>query len=253
MKDIVDAITEFRQFFILLSKDQWFITVCNIQELQKLIASCGSSHNEDWEYSISKLAFNDIYLDRHVRPHALPHALKSGYAQSKLLLSVACSCKTRTDEAKIVDPISTLAVKFVVQVDYLEGDESKTSQNSWHLDKHDPTKGTNTSHPLYHYEFGGTEITKSYDFNYGDMLLIDTPRLMHPPLDIVLAIDFIIKHYYKQTDHISLTGNPLYQRYISNARHRVWKPYTVLLASNFQEFGQYEIDSTYAKNIIDCD
>ncbi len=257
MTEVIDAKVEFRNFFILLAQNRWFNKIVNQKELEKIISTCRKNDDDTWEYSLTKLEFKNINIERHTRPLKVNKLANAGEGIAKVLLSVSCHCNSGHNEEKIEDPIKSLATKFIVQFEYIEDgkpDELKIIQSSWHLDKHSPEKPPDSSHPLYHYEFGGTEITKDIDFNFGDFFLIDTPRIMHPPLDIVLAIDFIIKNYYKKEDHISLTGQELYKRYVKNAQFRIWKPYAISFASNFYEFGEATIiDRIYSQNILHCE
>jgi hypothetical protein len=254
MGTISDAKTEFRQLQILLRKNTWFNKVCDFKQLEKINATSGGSREVRWDYSISKLEFKNIHLKRHLRPSFLTEKIKNNKGASKLILSVACSCDVNADEKVIVDPIHALATKILIKVEHWDDPaDKKLSQCCWHLDKHDPKKVTETSHPLYHYEFHGSELAKTEDFNYGDFIIVDAPRLMHPPMEIVLAIDFVLKNYYKFEDHKVLTEQVQYKRYIKNAQLRIWRPYAILFASNYHDFsGSYAIDSTYAQNILHC-
>ena len=257
MIEVIDAKVEFRNFYILLAQNKWFNKIANQKELEKIISTCNKNDTNTWKYNLTKFEFKNINIDRHTRPLKVNKLHSAGLGFAKVLLSVSCNCNSVNNDAKIEDPIIELATKLVIQFEYIEEgkpDEFKVIQSSWHLDKHSPDNAVESSHPLYHYEFGGTEINKDIDFNFGDFFLIDTPRIMHPPLDIVLAIDFIIKNYYKKEDHISLTGQKLYKRYIKNAQLRIWKPYAISFASNFHDFGEDTIvDGSYSQNILHCE
>lgn len=257
MIEVIDAKVEFKRFYILLAQNKWFNKIANQKDLEKIVSTCRKNDDDIWEYALTKFEFNNINIERHTRPLKVNKLARDGNGIAKLLLSVSCHCNSRNNDEKLEDPIKTLSTKFIIQFEYIEDespDEFKVIQSSWHLDKHSPDKHIEFSHPLYHYEFGGTEITKDSEFNFGDFFLIDTPRIMHPPLDIVLAIDFIIKNYYKKEDHISLTGQELYKRYVKNAQLRIWKPYAISFASNFYDFGEsVKVDSIYTKNILHCE
>lgn len=128
---------------------------------------------------------------------------------------------------------------------------------SWHLDKHirsendNDGKGKGFIHPEYHFNMGGFALTKETDFNFGQVLLIDTPRLLHPPLDIVLSIDFILKNFYGIRVK-NLTDSNQYRTIISNAKERLWRPFYIALASHWESprFNDLDIEVNYANNII---
>src|SRR5690606_10190530 len=217
---------------------------------------CNRSSDDRWEYNLVNLEFKKIDIKRHVRPLHLAKLANNGDALAKLVLNLSCTNKLNYDPNIIEDPIENLAIKFVVKLEYYDNslNDLKLSQSSWHLDKHDASKVVNTIHPLYHYEFGGSELTKSEEFNFGDFFLIDSPRIMHPPMDIILAIDFVIKNFYTFKDHSKLTSKTLYQRHVDNARKRVWRPYIISLASHFHDFkDEYKMDKVFARNILQCD
>lgn len=255
--ELIDAKVEFRDFFILLSRNPWFNKIANFHDLQKVVKTCNKTDDNKWEYNLVKFEFKNINIDRHIRPTKVNNIAKSGDGTAKVLLSVYCCCNSSNDIDENEDPIINLATKINIQFEFLDdekADDCKILQSSWHLDKQGAGKKVNSSHPLYHYEFGGTEITKDNEFNFGDFFLIDAPRIMHPPLDIVLAMDFVIKNYYKVEDHSALTNQEKYRQYIKNAQIRLWRPYALSLASNFYDFaGTIKINSGYAKNILHCD
>ncbi|MDP1843378.1 MAG: hypothetical protein Q8K64_08155 [Sediminibacterium sp.] len=256
MCEVIDAKVEFKNFFILLTQNSWFNKIANGRELEKIVSTCNKNENDNWQYNLIKFEFKNINIDRHTRPLIVNKLVKSGDGTASAFLSVSCNCDSINKTGKIEDPIKTLSTKIVLQFEFINEEdpyEVKILQSSWHLDKHDETKKTESSHPLYHYEFGGSEIVKNSEFDFGDFFLIDSPRLMHPPLDLILAIDFIIKNYYKEEDHSNLTGQGLYKRYIKNAQTRVWRPYAISFASNFYEFDKnVGINTAFARNILHC-
>lgn len=246
---------EFMNFSILLRNDKWFNKISNYEELNKINGNKYAPEKLSWEYEVAKLKFKNICLDRHVRPNKVYSLIKNGNCETKLFLTVFCSCIHNEEEDIILDTTEKLGAKFEIQCEYLcdESDSIKFLQSSWHIDKHDPNRKVSSSHPLYHFEYGNSEINKSEDFNFGDFIILDTPRIMHPPLDIILGIDFVIKNFYKYQDHHLLTENPLYKKHIKNAQTRLWRPYFISLASNFHDFGdKYTIDKNFSENILEC-
>ncbi len=252
---MLNPATEFTNFSILLSKDKWFNKISNYQELDRIKENKYNNQSNSWKYEIAKLKFKNINLERHVRPSKIYTSIKSGECEAKLLLTVFCDCIHNDKADLILDTTKTIGAKFEVQCDYLcnESGDVKFLHSSWHIDKHDSTKQVSSIHPLFHFEYGNSELNKSEDFNFGDFIILDTPRIMHPPLDIVLGIDFVIKNFYQYKDHYVLTENPLYKKYIENAQMRLWKPYFISLASKFHNFGtEYTIQNKLAENILEC-
>mgnify|MGYP001087048854 CR=1 FL=1 len=58
----------------------------------------------------------------------------------------------------------------------------------------------------------------------GDTFLLDPPRLMHPPMDGILAVDFILANY-AGTTWKKLRDDPQYTKLIAPQFERIWKPY----------------------------
>tara|TARA_B110000285_G_scaffold48687_1_gene55129 strand:- start:3733 stop:4524 length:792 start_codon:yes stop_codon:yes gene_type:complete len=123
---------------------------------------------------------------------------------------------------------------------------------SWHLDKHirsqneDDARGKGFIHPEYHFNMGGFALTKESDFNFGSVLLIDTPRIMHPPLDIILSIDFVLKNFYGIRVK-NLTDSNQYKKIISKSKDRLWRPYFISLANSWESprFNDLQIQKNY--------
>jgi len=251
----MDSKKAFRDFFILLKSDKWFNSISDYKPLDRINGLCNKSISNTWEYNLVNLEFKNIDVKRHVRPLRLAKLANDGDALATLVLNLSCNNRLNNDPSVIEDPIENLAVRFVIKLEYYDNglDDLKLSQSSWHLDKHDAEKVVSTSHPLYHYEFGGNELTKREEFDYGDFFLVDSPRIMHPPLDIILAIDFVLKNFYAFKEHSKLTSKPLYQRHIDEARKRIWRPYIISLASHFHDFkDEYKMDKVFASNILQC-
>lgn len=87
-------------------------------------------------------------------------------------------------------------------------------------------------HPLYHFHFGGRRMMNTIDDgsgDLGDILLLAPPRIAHPPLDAVLAVDFVVGNFYPH-DYKTLRDDEGYLRLIHDAQVRCWKPYANVCA-----------------------
>jgi hypothetical protein len=113
----------------------------------------------------------------------------------------------------------------------------------------------------YHLQYGGDKLTNDEDFCTGNVLFSDAPRVMHPPMDIVLAIDFVLANYYSFhlcDDYHRLLMDEGYQKIVNNAKKRFWKPYFLGLAANFIGSNQYSfqgishlsVHKTFAQNLL---
>jgi hypothetical protein len=94
----------------------------------------------------------------------------------------------------------------------------------WHLDKEVNTDG-NYSHPYYHFHAGGNHLNGR---NIGDLLMISSPRIPHPPMDIFMSIHFIIVNFFCSKDFSEqkkILDDDDYISIIERAQKRVLDPY----------------------------
>ena len=69
--------------------------------------------------------------------------------------------------------------------------------NAIHLDRHDGTQ-SNAVHPYYHFQFGGNKL-KEHVKEYGQVLILDSPRIMYHPMEFILTVDFIVSNFLPET------------------------------------------------------
>lgn len=128
---------------------------------------------------------------------------------------------------------------------------------SWHLDKHirnygdKDGRGKGFIHPEYHFNMGGFVLTKSNDFDFGNVLLINAPRITHPPLDIILSIDFVLKNFYGIRVKNLTESNP-YKKIVSISKQRLWRPYFICIAHLWEgnRFHDLDVEDNFAKKIF---
>lgn len=91
------------------------------------------------------------------------------------------------------DPFSVYAFNI-----YIKGKNKNNHQSKLvyaiHFDRHDGSIA-NLAHPLYHFQFGGEKLKKE-DIDHGQALFLDSPRIMHHPMDFFLGIDFILSNFF---------------------------------------------------------
>ncbi|MGN2614664.1 hypothetical protein [Aliivibrio fischeri] len=104
--------------------------------------------------------------------------------------------------------------------------KGEIARGAWHLDFHDHTKGKQPKfiHPDFHFHHGGRRIKDTTE-NYGELVLLDAPRLMHPPLDLFLAIDMLITNFIEKRVWLSLRADKRYQEIIQNSQNKWWHKY----------------------------
>jgi hypothetical protein len=213
--------------------------ICDLSPLYRAAAQCRAGVNADrWGYSVANLILRLPHGLRGIRPKLatdIHHILD---------VVVEGTCEA---EDYAGDPFCALAVDIVAR-----GALGKQSLVcSWHLDRHlltvapeegeakgtgeHPTESSET-HPLYHFQFGGRAMTGMIDTgsaSLGDVLLLEPPRLVHPPLDAVLAVDFILGNFYP-ADRQRLWTDGRYVGLVNAAQLRCWKPYANLCARSWE-------------------
>ncbi|WP_445453161.1 hypothetical protein [Flavobacterium sp. 25HG05S-40] len=103
-------------------------------------------------------------------------------------------------------------------------DTKKVYHSSWHLDRHLNKPKAKYTHPSYHFQYGGKKMELLDD----TMLLLSSPRIPHPPMDLFLGVHFILSNFYNNQSCAfvdSLLADNDYRQIIMRAQDRLWNPY----------------------------
>jgi hypothetical protein len=177
-----------------------------------------------WAYSLDRLVFRPTFVPRALRP--------VGAREFTHVLSVNLKGPC-VEDSYVGDPFTLLEMNIETRA-MLSGRELYAS---WHLDRDlpSPTSTVREAHPLYHFQFGGSFMMNMIDAataSFGDLLLLAGPRLAHPPLDGVLAVDFFLSHYDPEK-RTKLLGVREYTHLLTRIQERVWKAYANVSASRW--------------------
>ncbi len=130
----------------------------------------------------------------------------------------------------------------------------------WHLDKEIATDG-HFIHPLYHFHAGGRKMEDKIPEDGLDFIL-SSPRLPHPPMDITLAIHFILQNFlYGKKDagrrktkvnreiemKASLMNDESYKLLLEKSRERILDPYFLAFhhTSTHQDYSKTNLFPLY--------
>ena len=194
----------------------------NINQLDEAIKSIQTAKpNQPWSYSIKDFP---IFITGTSR-NAIP-TLES----MTLYLSISFKEKPKNKDANTVSEL-IVESSFSLLIQGKKKDEEKYYYSGWHLDN--DSSGTEFIHPQYHISFGGIDFKKRIGENTNNLLLLKSPRLPHPPLDVILSIDYILKHFIENDRHKELTESVSYQTYIKNSQRRIWQPYYTAIAKHW--------------------
>jgi hypothetical protein len=108
--------------------------------------------------------------------------------------------------------------------------KSGTAMFAWHLDRDDGATKSDDLHPRYHFQHAGIMMRAQED-QWGQSLLVDPPRLMHPPLDGLLAVDFVLGAYLAKRYQNECVKDATYTNLISIAQRRAWTGFARAVAS----------------------
>jgi len=150
-----------------------------------------ASNNNLWGYNLGRLIFNFDTIPRHT----LPENCKD----LKLILDIKIigNCN---DLKSLKDPFEWLEFNIVIEGSDFSGDEIKPLITSYHLDRHIINEGDGEAefpHPIYHFQFGGRKLaTKENVIDTGNILLFDSPRIAHYPMEAILGIDFMLSNFF---------------------------------------------------------
>lgn len=139
-------------------------------------------------------------------------------------------------DEKNFDPFKKLILDIIIK--------GRISQNKeviccWHLNRHIFEEGDNEPeevHPCYHLQFGGNRLLEWIDVPNSDqnILLIEPPRIPHPPLDIVLGVDFVLSNFYGRKWK-NLREEIIYIKLVEEAQNLFWKSYSTSIASKWED------------------
>ena len=130
------------------------------------------------------------------------------------------------------NPLSEL--NFDIEIEGFRELEDKIDNYfaSWHLDKH-INGGDIPSyiHPEYHLTLGGNRLEEKGVDNFGSTLILPSPRISYPPMDVILGIDFVLQNYFPMEKISKLLDESRYKEIVLNSQQRLWKPYYSALSS----------------------
>lgn len=167
----------------------------------------------------------------------VPRNTKPSVASLDILLDVSFK-----ETNKINIPISEYFFKVTVS----GNDKGKKVKSSWHLD-YDNSNNQDYIHPHYHLTWGGDTLK---DVELGDVLLLPTPRISYPPMDIVLGIDFVLSNFVKADIYKQIQSDSQYKAAVKSAQEKLWKPYMLSLAHHWcnNKCSQIRLNNINAKH-----
>ena len=170
-----------------------------------------------WGYDIEDLNFYLTPSGRHIYPENINNL------QISIDTNVLCYFG---DWMSFNDPLITQ--KFRVKVRGIDTDLGIYSFG-FHIDKHDEVNEPDEIHPIYHIQYlpRVNEVA-----NTGEVLYMDTPRMMHMPVDIILGIDLVLANFAPDVWH-KMRDEPEYHAIFKMYQESFWRPYIHTFATNW--------------------
>lgn len=180
--------------------------------------------NEDlpenhWGYTI-------IGLSIPVEPTTLKHIRPQGITNAKLLVDIEI-VSDLGEWNNINDPFISLNFKAIIKA--INPNSESPHFLAFHIDRHNGHNETNEIHPLYHLQYLQNP-TKKPDFNHGESLQLDIPRMMHFPMELILGTSFLISNF-APISYSKIIKERQYVNLCKEYQERIWKPYINSLES----------------------
>jgi hypothetical protein len=176
-----------------------------------------NSRSGVWYYQIEQLL---IEVGGKGLKYFPTHA--AGATQCRVDMTVE-GYETRTNDDD--DPLKHNGVQIFVSSSV----GAKKYNAAWHFDAQGVRATGHCLHPRYHMTFGGLQlfprlILANAPHQMRNLLLLDSPRFAHPPLDLVLAVDFVLSHF-AGTKWAKARQSAEYVRHLERSQKRLWRPY----------------------------
>ncbi|WP_457746955.1 hypothetical protein [Sulfurimonas sp.] len=133
------------------------------------------------------------------------------------------------------DPFNAFSFNIVIRGKNKNNLTSKLLY-SIHLDRHnlkEEEEGNKPgqAHPLYHFQFGGNNL-KEGERDHGQALFLDSPRIMHHPMEFILGIDFILSNFFP-TIWNKINKTIKYKKIVMKYQKDFIQPYFKSIANSF--------------------
>ncbi|SHH05186.1 hypothetical protein SAMN05443549_11323 [Flavobacterium fluvii] len=186
------------------------------------------SNNELWGYNLGRLIFNFSDVPNHTKP--------DNCKDLKLILDIKIigNCNNLYS---LQDPFEWLEFNIVIEGTKFSEEGNTQLLTSYHLDRHimeDGDEEAEYPHPIYHFQFGGRKLAAHGELlETGNLLVFDSPRIGHYPMEAILGIDFVLSNFFPKTWRKIKSENNEYINLIEEYQELFLKPYIHTHASQW--------------------
>lgn len=187
-----------------------------------------ASNSNFWGYSLNSLIFKFDKSPEYIFP--------AGCKDIKMTLDIKVigNCN---DLGTLNDPFKLLEFNCVIEGTKFTNKVGKQLTTSYHLDRHVLGEGDGEPefpHPIYHFQFGGRKLMQREELETGDLLILDSPRIGHYPMEAILGIDFILSNFFPKRWRIMRSESPEYINLVEEYQELILKPYVHTHARKWQ-------------------
>lgn len=223
---IIDMASALEKLAELLTKEG-----IDTSQLYAIIGQLNHSHILKYTLSPFKIEIKDD--DKF--PKRLSH--QKSATSLELFFDLAIECDS-TNFLAYNDPFSQYSFNIIVKGKNKNNSNSKLVY-AIHFDKHNLVEEKqggkpNQVHPSYHFQFGGNKLEDGEKLDSGRALFLDAPRIMHHPMELILAIDFILSNFFpKIWNKIKL--DKTYQKILKQYQKDFILPYFKSIVEHFED------------------
>lgn len=187
-----------------------------------------ASNNNLWGYSLGRLIFKFDNIPNHTKP--------DNCKDLKLILDIKIigNCN---DLESMKDPFELLEFNIVIEGTKFSEEGNIQLLTSYHLDRHIMAEDDGDAeypHPIYHFQFGGRKLAiQDNIIETGNLLIFDSPRIAHYPMEAILGIDFTLSNFFPQIWRKIKSESSEYINLIEEYQELFLKPYIHTHASQW--------------------
>ncbi|MCT4326391.1 hypothetical protein HZP16_09815 [Elizabethkingia anophelis] len=167
-----------------------------------------------WGYSLKELKFS-------VEPSTLKHVRPTGFSNLEVIIDIDVVSKN-SEWKNLNDPFEILNFRTLLKG--INKITNKTHYLGFHIDRHNGAT-TNEIHPLYHIQYlQNSKVKPKDEFDHGDSLQLDIPRMMQLPMELMLGVSVIMSNFAPEL-YEKLLKDRQFVNLTKEYQERVWRPY----------------------------
>lgn len=177
-------------------------------------ASDARSGDAPWGYELNELRFAFPKKPSGLKPTKL----------TELTLELNLKLESRTTSVSLSE-----LVELTINIVLTGKAPNRVNCAAWHIELHDGSP-SDYAHPFFHLQYGGNRF-EAVTEDLGQTIATDAPRLTMPPMDAVLAIDFVLSNFYGPEWQICRDRHS-YKEAVIQSQEWLWRPWFNVLADS---------------------